>query len=129
MTQYAVYDNQVFTGIIKELPSVPVLPGKPYRKFYTTEIVNPAYDPETQVKEGPTIEEDHVNFIRRTVYTVRDKTAQELDDDKQTKVDNLDMVALRILFNHENRLRTLEGQGQVTLNQFKNAVKALINGS
>ena len=129
MTKYAVYDNQVFTGVIKDLPSVPVLPGKPYRKFYTLELVDPAYDAELQVKEGPTIEEDHVNFVRRTVYTVRNKTQPELDADNDAKVNALDMVALRILFQHENRLRTLEGQNQITLNQFKNAVKALINGN
>jgi hypothetical protein len=129
MAEYAIYDNDVFTGMTRNLGIVPTLPGKPYREFYLMETVNPAYDSATQVKEGPTIQEDHVNKIRRTVYTVRAKTAQELDADKDVKVDSMDKVVFQILFNHENRIRTLAGQNQVTLAQFKTAVKGLINGS
>lgn len=129
MTQYAIYDNDVFTGIIKDFEEVPVLPGKPYREFYTLETVLPPFDSATQVKEGPTIQEDHVNKVRQIVYTVRDKTAQELDAEKDVKIDALDKTIFQVLFNHENRIRTLAGQPQVTVAQFRTAIKGLINGS
>lgn len=123
--RFAIYDDAVF---VKEadFPEKPVLEGKPYRKFYSVETVDPAWNPDTQVRTGPAVEEDHVAEVRRYVWTVRDKTAQELDDDKATKVDALDLVVLRGLFNHENRIRALEGKAAITLAQFKNAVKALL---
>lgn len=39
-------------------------------------------------------------------------------------VDNWDLVSLRILFNHENRIRTLESRPAVTLAQFKAFVRS-----
>lgn len=35
-------------------------------------------------------------------------------------------IIFKILFNHENRIRTLAGQQQITAAQFKAAIKALI---
>jgi hypothetical protein len=37
-----------------------------------------------------------------------------------------DYVSGQILFNHENRIRTLEGKTAITVKQFKTAVKALL---
>lgn len=37
----------------------------------------------------------------------------------------LELVA-KVLFNHENRLRALEGKATVTANQFANALKAML---
>lgn len=48
---------------------------------------------------------------------------------KDVKINNIDLVLLQIAFNHENRIRVLESRPAVTLNQFKTAVRALINGS
>lgn len=45
---------------------------------------------------------------------------------KDLKVSQIDIVALRGLFNHENRIRALEGKAAVTVAQFTNAVKALL---
>lgn len=122
----AVYDNGVFTGVERDFDEKPVLPGKPYRKFYAVEKVDPAFDPATQVRSGPTVEEDHDKEIRRYVFAVRDKTAEEVDADKGVRVDRLDLVTFRVLFNHENRIRTLEGRQAVTAEQFKTALKALL---
>lgn len=36
-----------------------------------------------------------------------------------------DVITLKVAFNHENRIRALEGKAAVTAAQFKNAVKAL----
>lgn len=41
-------------------------------------------------------------------------------------IDQWDMVSLKIAFNHENRIRTLEGKPAITIVQFKTAVKAII---
>jgi hypothetical protein len=45
---------------------------------------------------------------------------------KQKLTDNVNLVLLRILFNHENRIRTLQGQAQITVAQFKNAIQNLL---
>jgi hypothetical protein len=37
-----------------------------------------------------------------------------------------DYVSGQILFNHENRIRVLEGKAQITAKQFKTAVKGLL---
>jgi hypothetical protein len=37
-----------------------------------------------------------------------------------------DYVSGQILFNHENRIRVLEGKTQITAKQFKTAVKGLL---
>ena len=41
-------------------------------------------------------------------------------------LDAWDIITLKIAFNHENRMRALEGKASITLAQFKTAVKALI---
>lgn len=41
-------------------------------------------------------------------------------------IDQWDVLSLRISFNHENRLRALEGKTAITVAQFKTAVKALV---
>jgi hypothetical protein len=55
-----------------------------------------------------------------------EEAAQAVETAKQRRVDRLDVVALRGLFNHENRIRVLEGKGPVTAEQFKNAIKGLL---
>lgn len=53
-------------------------------------------------------------------------TQAETDYFKQLKIDAIDAVQLQIAFNHENRIRALEGGKQpITATQFKTAVKAL----
>ncbi len=41
-------------------------------------------------------------------------------------VDGWDLVSLRIAFNHENRIRALEGKAPVTVVQFKTAIRGLL---
>ena len=40
-------------------------------------------------------------------------------------VDRLDIIAFKVAFNHENRIRALEGKQLVTAAQFRNALRAL----
>src|SRR5688572_18945696 len=125
MTLFAIYDDGAFVAE-RDFDAKPDLPGKPYRKFYAVEKVDPAWNAATQVRSGPVIEEDHAAEIRRYVWTVRDKTAEELDADNEAKIDRVDMLVFKVLFNHENRIRTLAGQPQVTALQFRNALKAML---
>jgi hypothetical protein len=123
--KFAIYDDGQFVREV-DLAEKPVLEGKPYRKFYAVESVKPDFDTATQVRTGPVLEEDHVAEIRRHVWTVRAKTAQELDADSDAKIDGVNMLVFRVLFDHENRIRTLAGQAQVTAPQFRNALKAML---
>ena len=42
-------------------------------------------------------------------------------------IDAWDAVTLKIAFNHENRIRILEGKSAVTVTQFKTAVRTLLS--
>lgn len=116
--KFAIYDNGTFVGE-KDFLEKPVLEGKPWRKFYTVETVKPS----GAVVEGPTIEEDHKLQIRRYVYTARNKTVEELATEKDAHIDGIDAAVLKLLMNHENRIRTLEGKQAVSAAQFRTAVK------
>ncbi len=125
MTMFAIYDDGQFVREI-DLAEKPVLPGKPYRKFYDVAKVDPAWTSATQVRTGPVIEEDHTAEIRRYVWTVRDKTAEELDADKEATIDRFDALGFKVMFNHENRVRALEGKAAITAAQFRSALKAML---
>lgn len=45
---------------------------------------------------------------------------------KKIQVDKLDLVQMQIAFNHENRIRALEGKAPLTASQFRDAIKALL---
>jgi hypothetical protein len=124
MTEYAIVDDGQIVGF-KQLDTPPeVLKGKPYRKVLPVEVTDPAVDGATQIKEGPvvTVLADKVT----RVWSVRSKTAQELDDEKTTQATGYNGIAFKIALNHENRLRTLEGKAAVTAAQFRTAIKALL---
>jgi hypothetical protein len=123
MTEYALIDpdgevNRTATNVD---PTVQTRAGW---EWLPVEVTNPSYDPTTQVKEGPTVTVLADKVTR--VWTVRDKTADELDADKDAVISAFDMLAFKVLFNHENRIRALEGKGTVTAAQFRTAMKALL---
>lgn len=51
---------------------------------------------------------------------------EEVDYVQQGTVDNLNNAILRVMFNHENRIRALEARPAITLAQFRAAIKALL---
>jgi hypothetical protein len=53
--------------------------------------------------------------------------ANEIDLDKERQLNNITEAIFRALFNHENRIRTLAGQPQITAAQFRTGVKALLD--
>jgi hypothetical protein len=57
------------------------------------------------------------------VTAARDKTASEIDADKDARLGQFDVLAFQVLFNHENRLRALEAQPALTAAQFHAALK------
>lgn len=60
-------------------------------------------------------------------YDISPVNAGVLDEVKGKKVDRLPIdVILKVLFNHENRIRALAGQPAVNQAQFRNALKNLL---
>ena len=60
-------------------------------------------------------------------YSLRPKHAGVLDGYTSAHADNeLGKVIFKVIFNHENRIRALEGKQPATLAQVRNAVKALM---
>lgn len=89
----------------------------------------PAYDPTTQVLEGPTYTVNPADVSR--VWVVRSKTAGELDTEHTSIADRLLsdplMKALTLaLFQTNNDVRVLKGQAAFTPAQFKNYLKGLM---
>lgn len=100
---------------------------KPDWKWLPAPVATPpSFDPETQVLIGPT----------RTVgasqvtesYTVRARTAAELDADKDSKIADIGEAVVRALCNHENRIRALQPSppAQMSLAQCRAAFKSLL---
>lgn len=112
------------TIVRREANVDPGVKTKPGFKWLPVETTMPPFDTATQVREGPvyTVEPSRVT----EVYSVRAKTAQELDADKEDMIPPNVSAVFKILFNHENRIRTLESRPQVTAAQFRAAVKALL---
>jgi hypothetical protein len=123
MARFAVYRDGSFVEE-RDFAEKPVLANKPQLKFYAVEVVKPDFNSATQVRTGPVIEEDHVAEARRHVWAVRDKTAEELDAEKDASINQFDVLAFKVLFDHENRTRALEGKAPVTQAQFRAALKA-----
>lgn len=123
MTEYALVDpnNTVNRTATNVDPTVQTRAGW---KWLPVEVTNPAYEPATQVSEGPVVSVLSDKVTR--VWTVRAKTVAELDADKDNVVNAMDMLAFKVLFNHENRIRTLESKAAITAAQFKAALKAML---
>lgn len=85
-------------------------------------IGNDDYDKATHVKTGPvtTIEESRVV----DTWTIRPKTAEEIDAEKDFRISGIDKLQFAIHFDAENRLRALEGKQPITAAQYRNALKA-----
>jgi hypothetical protein len=130
MVRYALVDpqdaiNRFATNID---PSVGTKSG--WRWLSAPSVSRPAYDPLTQKVTGPTYTVGASEVTES--YSVVSLTAQEISDAKDAAVagaigdTNLYPVLFNGLFNMNNRIRTLEGQGVLTKAQFKAALKNLL---
>ncbi len=121
------------TGERKEqvniIPPEDLHPLKPYWVPVVDEITDTSTGPD--IVTSAWVETVEAARLLRAL-TIRDKTAAEISDGDQTRVDRLllesgVMRALaRALFDHENRVRGLESRPAITSEQFKTALKGLI---
>jgi len=121
------------TGEIKAhvdvIPPAQLAPGKPYWV--------PIVEQVTDISTGgdkvatPWVEVVQPDKVLRT-RTIRDRTPQEIAaEDDALAARLLDDVGTfkavgRVLFDHENRLRALEGRAPVNAAQFRAALKSLL---
>lgn len=121
---YALVDQVNAILELRDFASTPNDPtGKGWR-WLPIIITDPAFDPATQVRTGPVTTVETLRVTR--VWTVRAKTAQELDDDKVARIEGADAALIIAICNHENRIRVLEAKAQITLAQCKAALKGLL---
>lgn len=95
---------------------------KPGWRWIPIETTKPAYDPVTQVREGPVITVETTRVTE--VWTVRAKTAGEIDADKDAVINGLDAVILNAVFRHENLIRELIRALRATSTAANNAATA-----
>lgn len=57
-------------------------------------------------------------------YDAPKPPAPTVDERAARKVDSLDRLQFEVLFNHENRIRALEGKASITAAQFRDALIA-----
>lgn len=80
---------------IRDFPSKPKDPiGKGW-KWLPVEDTDPPYNAQTQVKEGPAVTIQPAKVVR--IWTVRDKTAQELDTEKEAEIGSLRVIRAVVL--------------------------------
>ena len=99
---------------------------KPGWRWLPVHLVNPSFDPATQVKQGPV---DAVEASRVVeTYTVREKTAAELDADKDARVSAADRIIGAALWDAINEIRALKvpPQPALTKAQYLNYLKTKI---
>lgn len=113
-------DNTIVRIIENIDPSVETKPG--YRWLPCPFVERPTFFPELEIVEGPIFVVGATEVLE--TYTKRDLTPAELDLRKEQKLDAYDILSLKILFDHENRLRTLENKTAITAAQFRAALKA-----
>jgi hypothetical protein len=87
----------------------------------------PTIDPTTHKIDGPIYAVGETEVTER--YSAVGLTAQEIDDAKSAAVAGMNgswSPFLRVILNHENRIRALEGKNSITMAQLKAALKALL---
>lgn len=87
-------------------------------------VTNPTHDGETQIKTGPV--ESRVANEWHKVWTVRDKTPNEIEDGKDAIIYRRTNWRFKISLDMENRVRALEGKQPVTVKQYRKALRDLI---
>lgn len=122
MTIYALVrpDNSIDRRSSNVDPGVQTRAG--WRWLPVEVVGSAAHDPALQVKEGPVTTVESARVV--DAYTVRAKTAQELDTEKETRIDQIDVLALRLIFLLNNEVRALKGQAALTAAQFRNFVRS-----
>jgi hypothetical protein len=89
------------------------------------EVTNPDVpDHATHVKEGPvTVVE--IDKVTKT-WTVRPKTADEIDVDKEARIPPSDSIQFKAMLDVENRTLALESKPAVTVDEYRETLKGML---
>ena len=102
----------------------PDLPLKPFR-WLPLEVTNPDVDDyATHIKEGP-VESVGAKKVTR-VWTVRPKTADEIDVDKEARIPLSDSIQFKAMLDVENRTLALESKPAVTVDEYRETLKGML---
>ena len=102
----------------------PDLPLKPFR-WLPLEITNPGVeDYATHTIEGPVTTVKAKKVTR--VWTVRPKTADELDADKEGQIPLSDSIQFKAMLDVENRTLALESKPAVTADDYRETLKGML---
>ena len=102
----------------------PDLPLKPFR-WLPLEVTNPDVDDyATHIKEGP-VESVGAKKVTR-VWTVRPKTADEIDVDKEARIPPSDSIQFKAMLDVENRTLALESKPAVTADEYRETLKGML---
>ncbi len=103
--------------------------GKPAQVYSSAAVAYvPVTDPAyvaSGIPATPIAEQDLIDLLILAGVPVP-AGAVSSDAARTARINATDMVQLQVLFDHENRIRVLEGKAAVTRTQFKNAIKALL---
>lgn len=86
------------------------------------EVGNDAFDPATHVKTGPVTTIETTRVV--DTWTIRAKTAEEIDADKEERLDRYDRLNFEINYDQESRIRVLESRPAINRVQYRAALKA-----
>ncbi len=102
----------------------PDLPLKPFR-WLPLEVTNPdVTDHTTHIKEGPVTTVKAKKATR--AWTVRPKTAEELDTDKEARIPPSDSIQFKAMLDVENRTLALENKPAVTADDYRETLKGML---
>lgn len=100
----------------------PNVQTKPGFRWLPVDSIDPPYDSATQVKTGPVTTVEAARVL--DTWTVRAKTAGEIDGEKDRTISRIDALQFAVSFDMENRVRVLEAKPQITAAQYRAALKA-----
>ena len=104
--------------------TTPDLPQKPFR-WLPIKVTNPdLLDHETHMKDGPLISVKDDRVVK--VWTIRPRTAQELDDVKESHIPRTDSIQFKTMLDIENRTRIVEKKPSVTALEYRASLKEML---
>ena len=84
----------------------------------------PAFDPETQAVIGPIVTVEAARVVES--YTVRSRSADEIEADRIRRVDGMSKIEFEIAFGVENRLRALEAKPALKRGEYRAELAKLL---
>lgn len=126
MTKYAhIKDGSIYRIIDLTDDEVAAIPAHKtaYLLPYIA-VARPAYDSATHRAPVRLPDEIQPTLVTQAWADPVAKTAEELNAEKDAAIDRFDVLAFKVLFDHENRTRALESKAPITQAQFRAALKA-----